>query len=249
MALADDLAMGLDPVLFAERALDFHPDPWQTKVLAWTGKRLLLNCSHQSGKSTTTSALAVHQAVFIPNSLVLLVSPSMRQSSELFRKIWVFMDQLEHQPRKVEANQLSLQLENGSRIVSLPNKESTVRGFSGAKLIIEDEASRVDDDLYKAMRPMLAVGGGRLILMSTPYGKRGHFFEAWAQGGPTWERVEVKATDCPRIPQAFLEEERASLGEWWFRQEYLCEFVDAVDNVFAHDLVMNAISRDVKPLF
>ena len=61
----------------------------------------------------------------------------------------------------------------------LPGQEKTIRGFSGVTLIIEDEASRVDDTLYRAVRPMLAVSGGRLILMSTPYGQTGHFFEEW----------------------------------------------------------------------
>jgi len=210
---------------------------------------MLLNCTRQWGKSTTASVLALHQAVFYAGSLILLVSPSLRQSSELFRKVSAFMDRLPVKPERVEDNRLSLQLENGSRIVSLPSKEATVRGFSGPALIIEDEASRVDDLLYKTMRPMLAVSGGRLILMSTPFGKRGHFFEEWMNGGSSWERIEVKARDCPRIPKTFLDEERVSLGEWWFRQEYLCEFVESTDHVFNYDLVMSAISADVKPLF
>ena len=247
--LARDLAMALDPVLFAGDALGFNPDPSQTQVLRWTGKRLLLNCSRQWGKSTTTSILAVHEAVFRPNSLILLVSPSLRQSSELFRKVSGFMERLPLKPERLEDNRLTLHLENGSRIVTLPSKEATVRGFSGATLIIEDEASRVDDLLYKSMRPMLAVSGGRLILMSTPHGRRGHFWEEWNSGGAVWERISVKATDCPRIPQSFLDEERASQGEWWFRQEYLCEFMDSANQVFSHQLVMDAISSDVKPLF
>jgi hypothetical protein len=247
--LARDLSMALDPVLFARDALGFNPDPSQERVLRWTGKRLLLNCSRQWGKSTTTSVLAVHEAVFRPDSLILVVSPSLRQSSELFRKVSEFMERLPLKPDCIEDNRLALQLQNGSRIVTLPSKEATVRGFSGATLIIEDEASRVDDFLYKTMRPMLAVSGGRLVLMSTPHGRRGHFWDAWDTGGTVWERISVKANDCPRIPTSFLDEERASLGDWWYRQEYMCEFMDAVDHVFSHKLVMNAISADVKPLF
>src|SRR5580704_5353823 len=247
--LARDLAMALDPVLFAIHALGFRPDPSQAKVLRWTRQRLLLNCTRQWGKSTTASILALHQALYYPNSLILLVSPSLRQSLELFRKVTEFLNKLAIKPERLEDSQFSLQLGNGSRMVALPGKEATVRGFSGVSLIIEDEASRVDDLLYKSVRPMLAVSGGRLILMSTPYGKRGHFFEEWTTGGNSWERIECKATDCPRIPKQFLAEERASLGEWWFRQEYLCEFGETHDNVFSYDLVMKAISDDVKPLF
>lgn len=246
--LSTDLQRGLDPVRFAH-ALGFAPDPWQAGVLRSQSKRLLMNCSRQTGKSTVTALLAVHRALYFPGSLILLVSPSLRQSSELFRKVSDWFARLDARPSLAEDNRLSLMLENGARVVSLPSSEATIRGFSGASLIIEDEAARVPDDLYRAVRPMLAVSGGRLVLMSTPFGKARHFFEEWTNGGASWERVTVRATDCPRIAPAFLEEERAALGEWWYKQEYLCEFVETVDQVFSYDVVMAAITADVKPLF
>ena len=205
--LADDLAQALDPVIFAKEALRVNPDPWQERALRWSGRRLLLNCSRQSGKSTTAAILALHRALFYPASLVLLVSPSLRQSSELFRKVQDLLKTLpeEQQPELVEDNKLSLTMKNKSRIVSLPGSEGTIRGFSGAALIVEDEAARVPDELYFAGRPMLAVSGGRLILMSTPFGKRGHFFKEWTEGGDTWERIMIPAHDCPRISPECLE--------------------------------------------
>jgi len=246
--IVQDLRHALDPARFATEALDFHPDPWQLQVLRWSGRRLLLNCSRQSGKSTTTAILALHRAIYYPNSLILLVSPSIRQSGELFRKVTQFMTVPEHPTTLVEETKLSMTLSNGSRIVSLPSSEATVRGFSGAALIIEDEASRVPDDLYRAMRPMLAVSGGRMILMSTPFGKRGHFFDEWTEG-QGWERISVKAEQCPRISSSFLEEERKSIGDWWFRQEYECEFVETTDSVFTYDMVAGSMTDEVKPLF
>jgi hypothetical protein len=117
-----------------------------------------------------------------------------------------------------------LLLENGSRVVCLPCREDTVRGYSHVSLPVIDEAARVPDDLYRAVRPMLAVSQGRLICLSTPYGRRGFFYEAWAKGGSDWERIEVPAARVARIPPAFLEEERRCLGESWFRQEYGCSF-------------------------
>ncbi len=247
--LALDLRLALDPVGFAIEACGFTPDPWQERALRWTGKRLLLNCCRQSGKSTVAGILALHRALYYPDSLVLLVSSSLRQSGELFRKVGDFLDVLAVRPRLIEDNKLSLQLENRSRVVSLPSKESNVRSFSAVDLIIEDEASRVPDDLYRAVRPMLAVSGGRLVLMSTPFGKRGHYFNEWSQGGDVWERVEVKGTECPRISAEFLAEERASLGEMWYRQEYMCEFAETLDSVFSYDAVVGAIDNAVAPLF
>lgn len=112
-----------------------------------------------------------------------------------------------------------------------------------------EEAARVPEELYRAIRPMLAVSGGSLVLLSTPLGKRGHCFEEWTQGGAAWERIEVKAPECPRTSAEFLEEERRSLGERWYRQEYLCSFEETVDQVFAYDYVMQSISLEVQPLF
>ncbi len=226
-----------------------EPDPWQQQVLRFAGKRLILNCSRQSGKSTTTAVLALHKGMYCPGSLILLISPSLRQSSELFRKVSDMVKSLKQQPKRLEDNKLSLTFNNGSRIISLPSSESTIRGYSGVDLIIEDEASRVDDSLYYSVRPMLAVSDGAIILMSTPWGKRGHFHHEWAEGGEAWERILITADDCPRISQAFLEEEKASLGDWWYSQEYYCEFRDTTDQLFSYDSVMQAFDDDIEPLF
>jgi hypothetical protein len=139
-------------------------------------------------------------------------------------------------------------LENESRIVTLPGTEKTVRGFSGVDLLVVDEAARVADELYYAVRPMLAVSGGRLMMLSTPFGKRGIFYEEWTGGAP-WERYTVTAAECPRIPAPFLEEERKTLGPWWFAQEYECRFMDTVDQVFSTEIIDKAMTDEVAPLF
>jgi hypothetical protein len=211
-------------------------DPWQREVVSTPSKRILLCCSRQAGKSTVGSILALKTALLLPRQLIILVSPSLRQSSELFRKVISILDLLPIKPQVIEQNRLSIRFKNNSRIVSLPCSEGTIRGFSGVSLLIEDEASRVDDAVYKAIRPMLAVSSGRLVLMSTPAGKRGHFWEAWSDE-EGWTRYKITAHDCPRISKEFLEEERRALGDLWFRQEYECEFLEAEGQLFrAEDL-------------
>ena len=111
---------------------------------------------------------------------------------------------------------MSIQFPNGSRLVGLPGSEATVRGFSAVTLMMVDEAARVADDLYLAVRPMLLVSKGSLWLMSTPWGRRGFFYNTWTKGGPEWEKVRVTAEECPRIDRALLEQERAVYGERWF---------------------------------
>jgi len=244
----NDLLRALDPVAFSRYA-GIEPDPWQSEVLRYEGKRLLLNCSRQSGKSTTTATKALHTGIYRPQSLILLVSPSLRQSQELFRKVKQSYEAMADNPGLLEDNRLSMVLANGSRIVSLPSDQSTVRGFSGVTMILEDEAAQVKDEFYYAILPMLIINNGTLICMSTPYGKRGHFFNEWQDGGEDWKRIEIPATKCPRISPEELERQRRSLGSMFFRQEFMCEFVETVDQVFGYDLVQAAFDTSIKPLF
>jgi hypothetical protein len=195
-----------------------------------------------------TGLIALHRALYHPGSLILCLAPALRQSQELFGKVLSFYRDLGRPVSPQGERKLSLELENGSRIVTLPGSEKTIRGFSGAALLILDEAARVADELYFAVRPMLAVSGGALIMLSTPYGKRGVFYEEWT-GGHGWERYEVPASQCPRISEEFLEEERRVLPSRVFRQEYECSFEETEDQVFTTEMVEQAVTSEVTPLF
>jgi hypothetical protein len=245
--LAADLRLALDRVSFAV-SLGLDPDPWQERLLRSTSPRVLLNCSRQSGKSTMSGVIALHRALYFPGSLVLCLAPSERQSKELFAKVSDSYRRLRGTPAPASDRKLGMHLPNGSRIEALPGSERTIRGYSGVDLLIVDEAARVDDELYYALRPMLAVSGGTLMMLTTPYGKRGVFFEEWT-GGREWDRYEVPAAECPRISGEFLEEERAALPTYVYRQEYECSFEDTEDQIFTHDMVQAAVTPDVKPLF
>jgi hypothetical protein len=211
------------PAVRLLRNLGLEPDPWQIEVLEGGHPRLLLNCCRQAGKSTVVAMLGLAEAVFVPGTQVLLLSRSHRQSTELFRIVTDFFRRL-NSPLRQRQTASELMLTNFSRIVCLPCKEETIRGYSNVGLLIIDEAARVPDDLYRSVSPMLAVSDGRLICLSTPYGKRGFFYQAWAQGGADWHRIEVPAERISRIKPDFLARERRTLGESWFRQEYSCSF-------------------------
>ena len=91
---------------------------------------------------------------------------------------------------------------------------------------------------------MLAVSGGRLVALSTPFGTRGFFYEAW-RSAESWERYEVPATDCPRISPEFLEEEKRNMGAFWFDQEYGCRFLEALTQAFRREDVDAAFTEEV----
>ena len=246
--ISRDLLNAVDPVGWTRRTLGFQPDSNQQIILASTHKRILLNCSRQWGKSTVTAAKAVHRALEFPERLIIAMSPSARQTGELMRKLETFLRQCGVRIKGDGSNEMSILLPNGSRIVGLPGGESTIRGFSAVNLLIVDEAARVPDESYRAARPMLAVANGDLLLLSTPYGKRGFFYEEWI-GQSDWLRIQVRAEDCPRIPQEFLADERRSLGDMWFRQEYGCEFIDNETQLFSRDTINRALDKEIEPLF
>jgi hypothetical protein len=222
--------LGLDPSRIL-LALGITPDPWQRDLLLSTHREILLNCSRQSGKSTTVAALAVHTAVFQPRSLILILSPGLRQSTEFYRKAKDAYNAIKRPLGAVVENQITLELANGSRIISLPGTEATIRSYSNVRLVIIDEASRVADELYKSVRPMLAVSNGRLIVLSTPFGQRGFFWREW-HGQNSFHKVEIPWRMCPRITEEFIARERASLGDDWVAQEYNCSFVSVVGLVY-----------------
>jgi hypothetical protein len=185
MDVTRSLALALDPCLIL-RAQGFDADPWQREFLLCADRQVLLNCCRQSGKSTVTAARALHTALFRPRSLVPLLSPTQRQSAELFRKVRDAYEALGRPvPSVADARSRSqLELANGSRVVGLPGKEGTVRGFSRVALLLIDEAAKVRDDLYRGVRPMLAVSGGQIVCLSTPFGQRGFFFDEWHSDNP-----------------------------------------------------------------
>src|SRR5258708_10092365 len=131
-----DLAMALDPVLFA-RAVGFEPDPWQAEVLRSRAPRILLNCSRQSGKSTVVAILAMWTALYCPGSTTLIVSPTERQSKELFRKALAVYRGLGRPVSPESESALQLELESGSRIIALPGKEASIPSYSPDLLAID----------------------------------------------------------------------------------------------------------------
>jgi hypothetical protein len=247
--MALDIARCLDPVLMA-RDCGIEPDDWQAKLMRERPRRSLLLCSRQSGKSTVTGLMALWTAIFEAPALIILVSPSQRQSAELFRTVMAFQGKLEGAPRLNAESVLKAEMENGSRILALPGTEKSIRGYAKADLVVIDEAARVEDELLAAVRPMMAVseGGGRLIALTTPAGKRGWFFEAWT-GVENWTRVRVTAEDCPRISKEFLAEELRELGKQRFSEEYGLEFLDPDEAVFSSEIIDAAFTEEVKPLW
>ena len=114
-----------------------------------------------------------------------------------------------------------VELVTGGLALSLPgDRPAMLRGLSlrhdGPAVLIVDEASRVRDELWATISPMLAAApAAQQILLSTPAGASGEFHRAWTSG-EDWERVQITADQCPRISAEHLAAERIRLGDALF---------------------------------
>lgn len=203
-------------------------DKWQEQVLAHDGN-IAIRAGRQVGKSEVISEKAVKFSLENPGTITLIVAASQRQSSLLFEKVVAkLMDRagvLESTPTMTRA-----ELVNKSKIYCLPTGRTGhyIRGLT-VDLLIADEAAFIPEPVWLAIEPMIAVsrsmrGFGHMILISTPFGKSGYFYNAFIRDDfRTWH---VSCWDCSRINDKFLRAKQKELSKQDFAQEYLGEFVD-----------------------
>ena len=244
--LALDLAASVDPVAFAG-SISFDPEEWQSKLLRSTARRVLVTCARQTGKSSTVAVRALQCGIYTPGSLTLIISPGQRQSNEMLVKIRAMYRRLGRPGKPVKDSESELVLENGSRILSLPGTEGTSRGFAGAKLLIIDEAARVDDDVFASVLPMVA-SDGAIWALSTPWGRRGWFFDLHESPANGWERHKVTVYESAQYTQRRIAEMRSTVGSFTFASDYECIFGDTDTQLFPTEMIRRAISADLLPL-
>ena len=255
-----DAAYMADPALWLEDLglitdQDGNPvqlDTAQVEVLRSPHRRIIVNCHRQWGKSTLASAMAFHQAVFYPRSLVLLIAPSLRQSGEDFKKVQDCLDAVTPRPILQEETKLTIKFDNGSRIVALPggNEGKTIRGYSAPDVVIIDEAAQCTDSLFYAVLPMMTRSpNGRMILASTPLAASGFFYHLWTEGGPEWHKIIVTAAMNPRLDQDVLAEIRRAMPSWEYQREYEGKFMSSQNSLFSNETITKMFDCDIKPLW
>lgn len=246
--MARDLAYAFDPVAFAVDS-GVTPDPWQSDFLRDPPDRGLILACRQAGKTETCVLLANHVAHTEPGETIVVISPAQRISSEFIRRA---KSRYLHLPGATLANDAvqRIELPNGSRVIGLPGEADTIRGIARVRLVLIDEAARVSDEIYAAVRPMLAVHPrGQLIALTTGAHQRGFFYEGWIDPDTDFRRVRVTPDMCPRLTPAFLESERKALGETAFRTEYGLEFLDDLEMAFSTDVINGIFNPDLKALW
>jgi len=260
------------PMLWAHEKLGFRSDEKQSEFLDCQRSDIILNWCRQSGKTSCSGIKAANFAIFQdPPNLSLIVSATQRQAGILQKVVlralqanlkggrgWretgkavdLPVDPLDEGSDIVRCSVLSLELGNGSEVVSVPASADTVRGYS-PNLIIMDEASRIRRETYDAVMPMRASKPVQLILTSTPAGRRGFFFTEWFSDDLAWWKSEYDAASCPRISQEFLDREELKMSNAAvFRQEYFLEFVEMAGALFSNEQIDSIFEgfEEAKPL-
>jgi len=210
-------------------------DDWQKEVLACEGN-VCLRSGRQVGKSTVISIKAAEFAVKNPNKTVVIIASVERQAIHLFLKIQNYLH--DHYKSKI-AKRMTLsyaKLKNGSQIHCLPAGDTGegIRGFT-VDLLIADEAAFIKQTVWQAVTPMLAITRGKKILLSTPHGKAGYFYDCF--NDDTYTNFHISAEDCPRKDENFLANERKRMTKAQYAQEYLGEFIDDLRRMFSDELI------------
>lgn len=242
------LTIGLDPVERFRLAIG-EPDPWQVDLLrsdpnvSEEDRMILALCGRQSGKSTTAGGLGYDD--FSRGKTVILTAPSLRQSTELFRRILEYKNTDPFCPPIVRQTQTELEAHprHGGRIIVVPATDQA-RGMT-ADTIIADEACFLADDALTAFFPMRKETG-RIFLLSTPNLREGYFYETWVSGKRV-RRITARSIDIPRRA-AQVAFDKATMSEATFRREHLCEFIGAGTPLVSWEALETATTDEVKAL-
>lgn len=221
----------LDPTQLFVEATGYEPQPWQPEFLECEENTLTLK-GRQVGASTATGLKAVRLGLLKPRSTSLIVSPGLNQSKEVLERAGGHIEKLGI--RLIEDSSTHVRMENGSRIISLPGSKKSVRGWTASALLVIDEAAFLEPATFLAARAIAATSqksGAVIAIQSTPAGPFGHFHTLWASKDiglrGKWRRFFVTSEEVTTIGDDFLADEKATLTEEEYAQEYLGRFGNA----------------------
>ena len=215
-----------------------HLDSWQQEVLSTRGN-IVLRSGRQVGKSTVISIKAGEYAAKNKTKLVLVIASVERQAQLLFEKLLTYIE--ENYPKMImgglnRPTKHKIKLKNGSVIMCLPTGLTGhgIRGYT-IDMLIADEAAFIPEAVWTAVTPMLSTTKGDTILLSTPFGKGGYFYDCFDDDNYT--SFHVSSEECERIPKDFLKREKEKMTKLQYAQEYLGEFVDELRQFFPNSLI------------
>lgn len=247
-----------NPADFAKKCVLWHGNPlilddYQIKWIIDDSKFKIANKSRRIGFSFATAFKAFHKALFFPGSTELFVSIKEDRAKELMDYVYTFADSNPDlfEGLFIERARLQCYLSNGSRIYSLSNSPSGVRGIPQIKDVdvhIDEFAhfkTGGDKKLYQALIASVSLGG-TMSVWSTPFGKRGLFYDIWFKADPNhsqfngFSKHEVPWWECSRLDKDAIEGIKRATDPVTFRQEFCCDFVSSGSELFREDDILTA---------
>ena len=186
----------------------------------------------QYGKSLLGQNLLLYWLLQHPKQKGAWISPIYNQSKKVFQELVGAAHEIIVEKNKAD---LSIKFVNGSTLLFLSaERYDSIRGFSFTHVVIDEGAFIKEQAINEAIMPTLTAIGKKCLIISTPKGKN-WFYNYWMRGNQrneTYISFKGDSLDNPYADKEFIEEQRRSLPDDIYRQEYLAEFTDAGSEVF-----------------
>lgn len=239
----DYTAYRYNPLAFAQDILGFQPHPHQAPLLDPSLRKVILCCTRGWGKTQIASVLAAWHLAMRPGAVVLVVSETAEKAGELVQRAVQHLEKIGFLAKPDKLRRHGVRFANGSRILPVPQRDGSVRGYP-ATLILVDEAALVSDKVWTAISGTRASTFQRstVWLMSTPRGRHGFYYKIWDAQDEAWVRVWVPADQCERISPAYLDEMRAAMDEEDFEREFMARFAQSRSGLFREEVIQRAVT-------
>ncbi len=237
-----DESILMSPTLFAMKVLNITPIRYQAEFLEDESPNIIIVGGRKIGKSTMLAIKSLWMAFVKPDQDILIMAPTYKQSKIVYEQIMAFIERVAFiRKHTMKFNIEEIKFDNNSfiRCLTASHTGEGSRGYS-ATMIIFDEAAFIPDRVFTAVEPALAVKGMQLILSSTPAGKRGYFYNSYANNPVShrWHVYKVKSSESPLVTADYLNEQRLTMSENDYAQEFETAFIDSVGQYYPLELVM-----------
>jgi hypothetical protein len=227
----------------------FSPHPGQRKIIDnfadSTHKFGVVSTGRQFGKSLLAQNLLLYWLLKTSKQKGAWVTPVYNQAKKVFNELTNAANGIINKQNKAD---LTIEFINGSTIQFLSTDNyNTIRGFSFNYLVVDEAAFIKEEAINEAVMPTLSALGKKCLIISTPKGKNWfyNYFLKGLNASDDYISFRGISTDNPHIDQHFVNEQRKSLPDNIFRQEYEAEFTEAGNDVFTGvDLVCNINNWD-----
>ncbi len=195
-------------------------------------RNLILCASRQSGKTSVTTVIILHTALYSQNKTIAILANKGPTARDILKRIKTAYEYIPDflKPGVKEWNKGRVEFENGSVIMAEASSSDNIRGQSISLLYIDEHAFiRGWDEFSASVLPTLSSGTTtKMVFSSTPHGLNHfyHYVESARKGINDFELVEVPWQRVPGRDEAWRQKTLAELNydELKFAQEYSLDF-------------------------